>query len=70
VYGTNSTVLADLRAAFEMLTDVNTAVKALHKAEMYRRKQRDFSKPLADSMARDSNTSPCMFVNEQIFNLL
>ena len=62
-YGTTVNILRDLRVALEVLTDANTAVLALQEAEIYRRKQGEFARPLAERMAYDPNTSPGMSTN-------
>jgi hypothetical protein len=56
-YGTSVGVMTDLRQAFEFMTDTNTCVAALQKAEHYRRKQESFSSELGAKMTYDNNTS-------------
>lgn len=48
--------MSDLRQAFEYMTDVDAAVQALQEVELYRRKQGEFGRPLAEKMAYDHNT--------------
>jgi len=48
-----------LRHAFERMSDIDTAVKALQEAELYRQKIGDFGSEMAMRMALDRNTTPC-----------
>jgi hypothetical protein len=62
-YDTTTSIMKDLRDAFECMADSETCVSALQEVEQYRWKQCTFSKELAQKMTYDSNTSPGMFVN-------
>jgi hypothetical protein len=62
-YNTTTSVMQDLREAFEYMADTETCVTTIQESDYYRQKQGTFSKELALEMAYDSNTSPGMFVN-------
>jgi hypothetical protein len=62
MYGTASSVMEDLREAFEYMVDTETCVAALQEVDHYRWKQGSFLKDMAEKMAYDSNNSPGMFL--------
>jgi hypothetical protein len=61
-YGTATSVMQDLREAFEYMADTDTCVAALQEADHFRRKQGTFSTELTQKMAYDKNTSPGMLL--------
>jgi hypothetical protein len=62
-YDTTTSVMKDLREAFEYMANTDTCVTALQQADHYRRKQCTFSSKLAQKMTYNSNISPGMFIN-------
>jgi hypothetical protein len=62
-YDTTTSVMQDLREAFEYMTDTETCVTTLQEADHFRHKQGTFSTELAQKMAYDSNISPVILLN-------
>jgi hypothetical protein len=48
-----------LKAAFERMTDVESAVQALQEAEVFRMKHGEYGPEMAHRMTMDPKTSPC-----------
>jgi hypothetical protein len=48
-----------LKAAFERMTDVESAVQALQEAEVFCMKHGEYVSEMAHRMVTDSKTSPC-----------
>jgi hypothetical protein len=48
-----------LKDTFGRMTDVQTAVQALHEAELFRTQVGEFGTDMARQMAMDPKTSPC-----------
>jgi hypothetical protein len=49
-----------LKTAFDRMTDVQSTMQALEEAEVFRMKHGKFASKMAQQMATDPKTSPCM----------